>query len=316
MMLTEESGSIVPGGVRAYYIPGGAPNIVRGSWNRIDWNFKLSSAEAAADGFHKLYIDGKKFADLTQVSNLDSGDGNTLQHTEITMPNTSRTPTAAMQPHYDDVYIAFTRARVEICENSTWDNTVKKHCEIQPTTTWADGSIGITVNAGSWAGLNDLFIYVVAADDTVNANGYSVGTGDVIPPEMSTSAIGLNGAEFTINYTEAVSQGVSYNDNQLNIDCTQGGNDVGMTYASGNTTNSHVYTLASTININDTCNLDFDGTANSLEDGAGNDLAAIVNGTVINNSGAGSTQSVTGIVTGGANAPNIEKGGANAPDIQ
>jgi hypothetical protein len=107
---------------------------------------------------------------------------------------------------------------------------------------------------------------------------------DSTPPTMSTAVISTNGVTLTLGYSESVNQGAGYNDSDIDVDCATAGNNIAVTYSSGNGTATHVYTLASPVLSGDTCNIDFNGDANSIEDGAGNDLAAIVSGAVTNSS--------------------------------
>lgn len=61
----------------------------------------------------------------------------------------------------DDIYLSFAngKAQVELCDNGTW--TSRTHCEIQYPTAWADGSITITGNYGSFSNGNTVYLYVV-----------------------------------------------------------------------------------------------------------------------------------------------------------
>lgn len=109
---------------------------------------------------------------------------------------------------------------------------------------------------------------------------------DVTAPTMSSATIATNGTTLTLAYDENVTQGAGYNDSDIDLDCTVNGDNVSVTYSSGDGTNSHVYTIGATIyqSADETCTLDFNGDANSLEDDSGNDLASISNGAITNNS--------------------------------
>jgi len=99
-------------------------------------------------------------------------------------------------------------------------------------------------------------------------------------PVLSSATISPDGETLTLVFDVAVTQGAGYNDGDLNIDSTIAGNDIGVTYVSGNGTTTHVYTLAKPTIYGDTVDLDFNGDANSLENGSGGDLAAIASGAV------------------------------------
>ena len=71
----------------------------------------------------------------------------------------------------DDIYIADTQARVEVCDTPTW--TARTHCEVQIPTAWIDTAITITVNTGSLPN-GTAYLYVLNASGSVDANGFPV----------------------------------------------------------------------------------------------------------------------------------------------
>lgn len=111
--------------------------------------------------------------------------------------------------------------------------------------------------------------------------------GDVTPPTVSTANIATNGTTLTL----AMSETVTRSGGTFDVDCVTAGNGLTATYSSGSGSNSLVYTIGTTVNSGDTCNLDYNGAANGIEDGAGNDLASITDKAVVNNSTQGSLAS-------------------------
>jgi hypothetical protein len=110
---------------------------------------------------------------------------------------------------------------------------------------------------------------------------------DVTPPSLASATVA--GTLLTLVFNEPVKHGASYSDSHLNIDATTTGTNLALTYVSGNNTTSHVYTVASPIVAGETVDFDFTGVANSLEDGTGNDLAAITSASVTNITSSGPT---------------------------
>ena len=110
------------------------------------------------------------------------------------------------------------------------------------------------------------------------------GGADTIVPHVSSATV--NATTLVIIFDESVSQGAGYADADIDVDCSTTGANLAVTYVSGNGTSSHTYTMASPAINGETCDLDFTGDADSLEDAAGNDLAAIVSGTITNNTPA------------------------------
>jgi len=90
----------------------------------------------------------------------------------------------------DDVYIANSRARVEIGDKSTWAACTQR--EIQIPSAWAADEITFTVNAGSITNPADgnYYLYVVDADGAVNENGYQ------LTSQPSMSGIIMRGSGF------------------------------------------------------------------------------------------------------------------------
>jgi hypothetical protein len=91
--------------------------------------------------------------------------------------------------YFDDIYIDITRARVMLCNVSTYPTTDAGVCEPQiPHTTWNDTTIQITVNQGALsAGTNYLFVF--DSDNTANTTGYPVTLGSITTPPSAKGLI-------------------------------------------------------------------------------------------------------------------------------
>jgi len=76
---------------------------------------------------------------------------------------------------YDDIYISFTQARVEICDTNTWP--ARTHCEIQIPTSWSSSSIEIRVNSGSFGSSDLAYLYVIDSAGAASS-GYAVQFGE------------------------------------------------------------------------------------------------------------------------------------------
>lgn len=99
------------------------------------------------------------------------------------------TGTRNAQMYMDDIYMSDTRARIEVCSESTW--AARQHCEIQIPTEWAAGYITATVNRGSFAANASAYLYVVDSTGTANATGYPItfgDSGDMTAPVVSDVA--------------------------------------------------------------------------------------------------------------------------------
>ncbi|MGR9046757.1 MAG: hypothetical protein ACU83N_15840 [Gammaproteobacteria bacterium] len=147
----------------------------------------------------------------------------------------------------------------------------------------------------SWMG-NNTHPWVIAATGAADPTDLSAyvkyTTGNWIDdaPSILNIVIDANGQTVTFTASEALTQGTGYADSHLSMNCPSDA-DIGFTYVSGNTTSSLIYSTDHTVLDSDgnNCVFNFTGTANSLEDGDGNDLPAIVSQSIDNNSSQGAT---------------------------
>jgi hypothetical protein len=91
---------------------------------------------------------------------------------------------------YDDIFIDFTQARVEICGESTWMG--RSSCNIQIPQVWSASSLNVKVNPGSLAS-GPAYLYVVDSSGVANANGFPITLGGGSNPLSAPT--GLNVVE-------------------------------------------------------------------------------------------------------------------------
>ena len=139
------------------------------------------------------------------------------------------------------------------------------HYDLHPSQVW-DGALDTAV--GYWV-------------DGVDIGAYG---SEATPPEVASVSIDADGTTLMIVFDENVSQGTGYDDADWNIDCNISGDDIGITYVSGDGTGAHTYTIDQTIGMGEVCNIDFNGDVDSMEDESLNDLVAIISGAIINGS--------------------------------
>lgn len=108
--------------------------------------------------------------------------------------------------------------------------------------------------------------------------------GDATAPTITTRSIDTTGLELTLGIDESASQGAGYADTDFTLTCSGGA--ATLASASGDGTASHVYDISRAIASHETCTLAHDGSADSIEDAAGNDLAAFSGASVTNSSTA------------------------------
>jgi len=148
------------------------------TWKRFEYIVDLGTPNVA-DGCAQWYVDGA----LRQPPS--SNDASVLARTDsnyvfdfFLINNYIAQENDLLEPRYcpwdcwiDDVYIDFTRARVEIGNASTWAACTVR--ELQPPTAWSASSITVTLNQGTLTALGDSYLYVVTAGGNVSA-GYAL----------------------------------------------------------------------------------------------------------------------------------------------
>jgi hypothetical protein len=139
---------------------------------------------------------------------------------------------------------------------------------------------GVIVSASPYLPANPTTTAMLAAVARKSSGGP-----DVTPPTLVSATI--NGTALVLNFSENTSQGANYSNSHLDLDMTVTGNNIAVTYVSGNGTSSWSFTAASAAVPSDVVDLDFAGGADRIEDGAGNDLAGITSAAVTNNTPGG-----------------------------
>lgn len=129
---------------------------------------------------------------------------------------------------------------------------------------------------------------------------------DVTAPTVSSATLAANGLSLTVVLSEACTIGAG-GSGGLTLVAT--GGNAALTYASGDTTDTYVFTSARALSSTETATLTYVNPGNGLEDGAGNDLTSFSGQAVTNNSTVNSVPadiSISGATvytTAGVNAP-------------
>jgi hypothetical protein len=127
-----------------------------------------------------------------------------------------------------------------------------------------------------------------ATDSLSDIEGSTVSVADVTAPEVSGNpVIDTDGDTVTITFTESVVT-TGYDTGDFDIDCdgASGANN-NLSYTSGSGSSSVVFATTSTVQSGETCNLDYTGGADEIEDGSGNDLETFSDDAMTNNSTQG-----------------------------
>lgn len=175
---------------KSTYLNYAAGDLAFGQWHRIEMYSKVNSQLDVNDGVLQVWDNGKLLVNQTSIVNTTISQlyPNERTYRWFVLPfYVAHDPGGDHNIYYDDVYIDNTRARVEMCQNSTWSTRGK--CETQIPTAWNPNGSSITanINQGQFSVNTVAYLYVVNSDGTVNTNGYpvtiNVGSGPIQAPK-------------------------------------------------------------------------------------------------------------------------------------
>lgn len=174
----------------AYVDNSGMP---KDTWNRVEMNW-LASTPGLADGFLKYYIKLEKLTNWDAVMTRASGVTGLPTMVMIPLDHFDDHPGTVFHLWVDDFYLDNTRSRVEIGDNEDWASCTTR--EIQIPSAWSGTSITVTVNQGTFATNDTVYLFVVDSDGNPNTSGYpiTIGGGDTNSP-IIISPLPLGGEE-------------------------------------------------------------------------------------------------------------------------
>lgn len=116
---------------------------------------------------------------------------------------------------------------------------------------------------------------LAAVDDGAATNGTTEPPGDTDPPELESVSIGYDGETWTFRFSENVTGTAGFTGTGATTEA------ITLTYVSGQGTDTYVYTGSEAVAVDEAVNVDYSGTA--IKDAADNELAAISDRSVTNN---------------------------------
>jgi hypothetical protein len=142
-------------------------------WNRWEYWLQLNSPYTSANGVVQMSVDGTSIVNSSSYL-LRKNDGTWK---DFRLGHMTNNFSATAKAWFDDLYIATTRARVEIGNASTFSACT--HREIQIPTSWSDGTISVTVNQGGFAANSSAYLFVVDSSGNIsNGKQITFGSGD------------------------------------------------------------------------------------------------------------------------------------------
>lgn len=199
----------------AYFSSGGENTQVRGYAENVDASTVWGSPDAFSSGVWRrvdilneaggdttVWIDGK----LQWTRQWFYADTNFNGHT-YDIGNMIDSGSGSY--NFDDIYVSYTLARVEICDSATWNDNQARHCEVQPPFSWSPSGNSITVKAnnGSFNTGNTAYLYVIDGDGNVSNNGQGVeivvgeGGGVTPPPTDNNPTVAFTSPTTGSNYS-------------------------------------------------------------------------------------------------------------------
>ena len=153
--------------------PGHYCDIPWNEWCRID-TYSLVGTADTADGNMSWWITAESGNDSFEndgIVTMTEGKEYTYDSFLLGLMYANNDESGDFELYLDDLYIDDTLSRVEIGNNSVFEDCT--HREIQIPTAWAADEITVTVNQGSFAAADTAYLFVVDADGAVS-DGYQV----------------------------------------------------------------------------------------------------------------------------------------------
>jgi len=141
-----------------------------GGFSTDVWH-KFEVYASQPDNVYTVWLDGSLYSDwITAKGSINwtamSPDGHSVHAGHMIDGTTTGCGTTGSF-NYDDIYMDYTQARVEICSGSTWSN--RGMCNTQLPTSWNTTSIIVKVNKGTFAQGASQYLYAIDADGNASS---------------------------------------------------------------------------------------------------------------------------------------------------
>ena len=152
----------------------GPPNLSQNSWHRLEYFFSLSSPSGSSSGVIWASHDLRVVQNSTSILTRSSGVSD--RYNVAILPFYFGNGGGG-ELWYDDVYISKSRARVEIGNSSSWDQSSRR--SIQVPVSWSSSTISVRLNLNGFSASDELFLFVV---DRNGSRSSGVRLADVVRP--------------------------------------------------------------------------------------------------------------------------------------
>jgi len=152
--------------------------VIADKWVHVQMHFRTSNN---GTGQFVQWIDGLRYFNVSNYS----GESGSSQRANFLIESQQLDGTGDGIMYIDDVYIDNTYARVEVGNSAVYATAT--HRETQIPTVWADGSISVTLNRGSFPNFSGLYLFVVNGSG-VASPGFAIGGSTPPPPPQPPGA--------------------------------------------------------------------------------------------------------------------------------
>jgi hypothetical protein len=152
----------------------------RGAFQRWDYWFVLNDVNVK-NGTVKTWVNGKLGISTTSY-NIRRVNG---AFDDFRLGHMARGFESTAKAWYDDLYIATTQARVELCDKATWSECTKREIQVVQPASWTAGQLTFTLRRGGYEGVAGKYVYVIDSNGVANSSGYPLSSGPVPMPPSS-----------------------------------------------------------------------------------------------------------------------------------
>jgi hypothetical protein len=161
------------------------------TWDRWESYVKFENPISANDGYFEAWLNGRRVRQESGLNLCDVENGNYVDDIRIGHMFQGSDTMEYVRSYFDDVYIATSRARIELGNASTFENCTLR--EIQIPTNWASGNVEFSPRYTSdFSSGSQAWVFVV--DENGDASpGFPVTIGQASPTDTTAPVVSIQG---------------------------------------------------------------------------------------------------------------------------
>jgi len=174
-------------------------------WYRFD--IAIDTSKPLNEKVSYFYINGKQVCNnyhYTEPPKCGANQSECPRHWEPMWNRYARAYNGDTPYQYhDDFYTDYTWARIELCNESVWNESKRKHCELQIPLDWFENEITFDFNQGSFNEGEKAYLFIVDENGSVNKQGYPITLGKNSNSESFDKPV-INNVKGNFSYNEEV----------------------------------------------------------------------------------------------------------------